>query len=48
MAEKKLPVLLLVFRNCYLKEVTTNTRPWGLGNHYSNLPPRIPHRLSIH
>jgi hypothetical protein len=22
-------VLLLVFRNCYLKEVATNTRPWG-------------------
>jgi hypothetical protein len=26
---KSLPVLLLVFRNCYLKEVETNTRPWG-------------------
>jgi hypothetical protein len=26
---KSLLVLLLVFRNCYLKEVATNTRPWG-------------------
>jgi hypothetical protein len=25
---KSLLVLLLVFRNCYLKEVATNTRPW--------------------
>jgi hypothetical protein len=26
---KNLLFLLLVFRNCYLKEVATNTRPWG-------------------
>jgi hypothetical protein len=26
---KSLPVLLVVFKNCYLKEVATNTRPWG-------------------
>jgi hypothetical protein len=26
---KSLLVLILVFRNCYLKEVATNTRPWG-------------------
>jgi hypothetical protein len=26
---KSFLVLLLVFRNCYLKEVATNTRPWG-------------------
>jgi hypothetical protein len=26
---KSLLVLLLVFRNCYLKEVAANTRPWG-------------------
>jgi hypothetical protein len=26
---KSLPDLLLVFINCYLKEVATNTHPWG-------------------
>jgi hypothetical protein len=26
---KNLLVLLLVFKNCYLKEVVTNTHPWG-------------------
>jgi hypothetical protein len=26
---KSLLVLFLIFRNCYLKEVATNTRPWG-------------------
>jgi hypothetical protein len=45
---KSLLVLLLVFRNCYLKQVATNTCPWGPGNHYSKLPPRIPHRHFIH
>jgi hypothetical protein len=24
-----LPILFLVFRNCYLKDVASNTRPWG-------------------
>jgi hypothetical protein len=27
--DKNLLILLLVFRNCYLKEVATNTHPWG-------------------
>jgi hypothetical protein len=26
---KNLPVLLLFFRNCYLKHVAANTCPWG-------------------
>jgi hypothetical protein len=31
MVKRSLSVLLLVFKNCYLliKEVATNTRPWG-------------------
>jgi hypothetical protein len=28
-AEKVSPILLLVFRNGYIKEVATNAHPWG-------------------
>jgi hypothetical protein len=28
LAERSLPVLLLVFRNCYFKEIATNICPW--------------------
>ena len=33
---KSLPVLLLVFRNCYFKEVATNTHPWDHENAIQN------------